>query len=165
MSNISKLFSVFALVCLLAPGFAMAAPANAPNGYPGYGPGLTPEQAEMARQIFNDNYAKMDATRKALTAKRAELDAELASQNPDTARIESLSREIGELRGRMLSGRVNVRSQLESQGLPTDYYAPRPEDYNYAPPPPPPARGWHHGRGYGYHHGGRGGWGCWGGCW
>lgn len=150
--------------------FAANGEGDSDFGPPPFGPQLTKEQMDKAKKIFNDNYTEMDSTRKALTAKRAELDAQLASQTPDRAKIESLSREIGELRGKMLSARVAVRTQLEKEGLPTDFYGPNPY---YAPPRNPgymPMPGMMMGRPYhGGHHGGRGGWGGWrggcGGCW
>lgn len=116
-----------------------------------YGPQLTKEQMDKAQKIFNDNYASMNTTRKALTAKRAQLDAELASQTPDRAKIENLSREIGDLRGKMLSARVAVRAQLEEAGLPADFYGPNPAYGQNMPRQwgPHHGQGRHHGRFYG----------------
>lgn len=117
----------------------------------------TPEQRAQAQEIFDRNYANMNNIRQELAAKRYELDAQLASPNPDSAKIESLSREIGELRGKMLANRSKVRNQLRDQGLSSDYYG----DSNNG--------NWHHGRPYGnWHHGDRrGGYGPWEdcGCW
>lgn len=135
-----------------------------------YGQQLTPEQMDKARKIWNDAYAEMENTRQALAARRAELDRQLASPNPDRDRITALSREIGELRGRMLAARVDARDKMAAQGLPSDCYG-RPwgnshsngygpcwggygmggmMDGNYG-------NGWrHHGHGWGGHRGG-----CW----
>lgn len=164
-----KKISLSALVFALFLGAAMTCQAAGPYGY---GPQLSPEQLQSAQKIFNDHYAGMDATRQALTAKRAELDAQLASPEPDSGRIEQLSREIGELRGKMLSARASVRSQLAKNGLPPDYFGPGNNSWNdnggvWQGP------GWHHNGGWGHHRGyrghrgdwgPRGGWGC-GGCW
>lgn len=112
------------------------------------------------QKIFNDNYADMNATRQALTEKRAQLDAELASPNPDRNKIESLSREIGDLRGKMLSARAQVRAELAKKGLPANPYGPG--DYGWGDNPEVwQGQGWHHRAPR--HHGG-GGWGMRGGC-
>lgn len=153
--KMNKGIFVLALVCALSFGMAgsgFAANDAADNDYPPYGPRLSKEQIEETRKIFSENYAGMEATRKALTAKRAELDAQLASPTPDKAKIESLSREIGELRGKMLAARVDVRTQLEKRGLPTDFYGPGPRGDG--------GPRWHHGRGHGHWHGGWGRGGC-----
>lgn len=151
--------------CLLAFGllsFAGQGGAADFNGQRGgfYGPGANAQNSEAAREIIQRNYSGMEETIAALQAKRNELDAILSSPNPDGARIESLSREIGELRGKVLAARTKIRSQLAQKGLSPDFlgspdYDP---DYRYGGP-----RGYHHGR---HHHDG---WGprrgCMMGCW
>lgn len=169
--NISKSFSIMALACALTFGAALTCEAADVNSgqIPGYGRQITPDQAAQAKQAYADNLAKMDSARKQLTVKRAELGAELSSMNPDTAKIESLSREIGELRGKLLSARAELRSKLQGQELPD--YGPM-DNYDYGTPPPPPPygyNGWrHHGHGHGWGPGPRGcywpgmmGMGCW----
>lgn len=170
MNFISKKIAVLALACGMIFGMASmsqaAGPVGSDYGCPAYGMQLTPEQMEKARKIFTDNYAGMESTRQALAAKRAELSDQLNSTAPDRAKIESLSREIGELRGKLLSARAEVRANLAKEGLPVDFYGPNAPQrgYEYGP-----NRGWHHG--HGPHHGGWGrgwhrGWGgCMGGCW
>lgn len=135
-------------------------------GYPamenGYGPQMSQQQIDMAREIITRNYAAMEDTRQELASKRAQLDALLASPNPDGGKIEELSRDIGELRGKMLAARADVRKQLIQKGLSPDFLGPdvqaRPEQYGG------PHGYYHHDR---PHHGRRGygrGYGC-GGCW
>lgn len=161
MKPISAKMAVVALVCALFCGIAdlreaSAHPEDCPAFNGGYAHQLTPEQMEAARQIFNNNFASMDTTRQALAAKRAELNSVLASPQPDGAKIESLSREIGELRGKMLAARAEVRSQLARNGLPTDFYGPEgegPDNRAFGP-----RHGYHHPRHRGYQ---RGGCGCW----
>ena len=149
-----------ALVLAGCAGFAQAAPN-------GNASGMSQEQRLLAQEIINRNYQAMEATRQALTEKRAQLDEEMASANPNAAAIENLSREIGELRGKMLAARAGARAELAKNGLATDAYAPkaqrqpryRDQDYD---------RGdgyWHHGD-RGRHHGprGHGYWRC-GPCW
>ena len=177
--NMAVAILAAALCCSFAsPGEAAPRGPNAPQGNFGgpefgYGNGLSPEQMEQARQIFNESYASMDSTRQNLAAKRAELNAELANPNPDKAKIERLATEIGALRGKMLAARTEVRSRLQEQGLPADYYGPRGPNPYYDGPRPgwgcpgmgmmeDGYRGWHDGYGWGHHgprHGRRGcGW-------
>lgn len=162
--KLNKKLSALALACALTLGLAAIDAAKAqPPAYPAPGyQALTPEQQTKARQIFQEHYAAMESTRQALALKRAELDNQLASPNPDRGIIETLSREVGELRGKMLSDRVALRAELEKHGLSTDLYA-----------PDAPQRGpwdgrpevWRHGRGHGHHGYGWRGWrGCWNGC-
>lgn len=169
MNFINKKLAVLALASGIVFGMASlgqaAGPIGPDYGGPAYGMQLTPEQMEKARKIFTDNYAGMESTRQALAAKRAELAAQLDSPAPDRAKIESLSREIGELRGKMLSARAEVRSSLAKEGLPADFYGPNAPQRGYEDGP-----AWHHGHGR-HHDGGWGrgwhrGWGgCMGGCW
>lgn len=147
--KLGKLFSGVALaaVLILAAGAAQAADSS-----------LTPEQRDRVQRIIDDNYAAMDANRDALDEKRARLAEEMANPNPDSATIERLSREIGELRGKMLAARAKIRAELAKNGVTAAPYAP-----NRGEPGDGPryySRGYHHG-GYhhdGYHHSGRGYW-------
>lgn len=170
-----KKFMLCAALCglLFTGGAAQAAGFNGPGprggDNQGWNQSLTPQQRQQAEKIFTENFSSMDETRQLLAQKRQQLDSELASDNPDPALIEALSREIGDLRGKMLAARVKVRSQLSEQGLPRDFYGPggpRPRKGKQRGP-----EVWHggrhghgHDRGYGY--GMMGPWrGCMGGCW
>lgn len=153
---------LFLCAFLAFPGQGKAAEWGCPAMDNGYGNQLSQEQINAAREIINRNFANMDSTRQTLNAKRAELDSLLASPNPDSARIEELSRDIGQLRGKMLAARAGVRSELAKKGLSPDFLSPAPQgnwEQQYVGPQP-----YHHGhprhRGHGY---GRG-YGC-GGCW
>lgn len=88
-----------------------------------WGDKITPEQREVVQKILEQNWNATSNTRQELSGKYKELDSQLRSENPDLSRIESLSREIGELRGKLLESRVKVRSELTKLGLPSDYYA------------------------------------------
>lgn len=126
MTIIYKKLFAFGIAALLLAG--LQGEARAQEGlYYGCGrcagqPALTPEQQANARKIFNENYENTRNIREALGEKRAELDALLSAANPDKARIEDLSREIGELRGKMIAARVEVRNKLAQAGLPADLY-------------------------------------------
>ncbi len=169
---LNKHFAVLFIVAAFIFGAVAISDAQGPNDAPRYqmqpyGQQLTPQQMEQARQIWQQSYAEMEGTRQALANKRAELDQQLASPNPDRGRIESLSREIGELRGKILSSRADVRSQLAARGLPPDWYGYGPANngsYGYYGAPcwsgmdgmmGWPGNGWRHHHGHGW----RGG--CW----
>lgn len=161
MKGIKK--QIFALVIFCGMLFGGVHAGYAQGPYGGYAPGpqLTPEQMATIQKIFNENYAEMDATRQALTQKRAQLDAELANPAPDKNKIETLSREIGELRGKMLSSRAQVRSQLAKEGLPANPYGPG-GDYDWRDNSEVwQGQGWHH---RAPRHHGSGGYGMRGGC-
>lgn len=174
MSTLKKrfatLFIAAAIICCGAVASQAQNGDNAPRyQMQPYGQQLTPDQMAKAQEIFNNSYAEMEATRAAWASKRAELDRELASANPNPGRIEALSREIGELRGKMLSTRADVRNRLAAQGLPSDCFG-----RGYGPDDNPyyggyygpcwggrgdyPGNGFyrHHGHGWGGHRGG-----CW----
>lgn len=156
--KLDKIFASMALACV----FGLA--AGAAYAQPNYPAPVSPEQQAAAQKIFSSHYAAMESTRQSLANARAMLDDELASPNPDGAKIESLSRQIGELRGKMLSDRVNLRNELEKNGLSADIYAPDAPRRNRWDDRPEVWR--HHHRHHGWGPGmmgPRGG--CWGGCW
>lgn len=84
------------------------------------------------------------AIQQQIDAKMAELDNELARDNPDRNKIQALSKQIGELRGQELSARA---------GQPRQNY------YDYGPRRNYSGYGWHHG---GHYRGGHYRGGC---CW
>lgn len=155
-----KFFMIAALACALTLGATICAEAADGRAQryqiQPYGQALTPDQREQARQIYNETFAATERTRQELADRRDRLDRELSSPNPDGGRIEALSREIGELRGKLLAARAEARARLAQQGLPPDGYGaywdgPR-GDYWH--------RGWnrhYNGRWHGHGHGP----GCW----
>lgn len=174
---VATVFCAFAAngqAAFYGPGESAPDPENYDAPCPAFGPGLSPEQMRQAQKIFDENFASMDATRQELAAKRAELNALLASPNPDRGKIERLSADIGQLRGKMLAARADVRAKLQQQGLPADFYGPNgPRGWGYGPNPgwgcpgmmwDNGHRGWHGYRGGPWHHGprhgGRGHGGC-----
>lgn len=122
MHNIGKYIIVALFAFVLGLGYAAVSQAAEPN------------MAAIADQIDQKSY---------------ELDQEMASSSPNRGKIERLSREIGELRGKQLAS--GAGSQYDRRA----YYGPR---------------GGYYGRGgcdwFNYHHGYRGGYhhgrhGCW----
>lgn len=155
-----------AILALVAAGAAQAAGRDYRPDAQAYA-GLTTDQQAKARKIHDETVAATSETREKLRAKRAELDAQLASPEPDKGKIESLSREIGELRGKLMAARVDLRARLAKEGIPAEAFEPASGPRNgfgpgnggpgnggpaYGPGPGPDG-----GYGYGYHHGRRGG--------
>ncbi|MDE6734914.1 MAG: periplasmic heavy metal sensor [Desulfovibrio sp.] len=170
MTLFNKKLTTLALAAILALGMAGAAQAAGRDYRPdaqAY-PGMSAEQQTKAKKIHDETVAATSETREKLRAKRAELDAQLASPEPDKDKIESLSREIGELRGKLMAARVDLRAKLAKEGIPTEAFEPAPGPRNGFGPGngpanagpgygPGPCWGPNGGYGYGYHHGRRGG--------
>ena len=173
MTQFNKKLTTLALAAILALGAAGAAQAAGGRDYrpdaDAY-PGLSAEQRATAKKLHDETVEDTRAIREQLRAKRAERDAQLASPNPDKGKIESLSRDIGELRGKLMAARVDLRAKLAKAGIPADAFEPAPGPRpgfgpdNGGPRNNGPAYGpgpcWGpegHGYGYGYHHGRRGG--------
>ena len=171
MPLFSKKLTTLALAAILALGAAGAAQAAGRDYRPdaqAY-PGLTTEQQAKAKKIHDETVADTNDTREKLRARRAELDAQLASPEPDKSKIESLSREIGELRGKLMAARVDMRAKLAKEGIPAEAFEAGPGPHRGFGPGdggpanagpgygPGPCWGPDGGYGYGYHHGRRGG--------
>ena len=110
----------------------------------GNGPygGMTQEQQVAAQKMHAEFYAATDGLRQQIMSKEAELQAQMYSASPDSKKIEGLSREIGELQGKLMVERNKYTSRMSSEGIPAGM-----------------------GYGGGYGHGGRhGGWGHGGRC-
>ena len=84
--------------------------------------GLTKEQADLYRQISEKHRNAIKPVKQQMITKRAELEALMLEDNPDPAKIENLSREVGGLRGKMLSEHVKFNSELKKQGLPVKHH-------------------------------------------
>lgn len=87
-------------------------------------PQLSPEQYGLARRLYDNAGREMAEIRQELAAKTGMLDEELDQMNPDRAKIERLSAEIGQLRGRLLAKGADLRANLVSNGLPPDCLGP-----------------------------------------
>lgn len=161
MQKVNRIFAAGLLACGLSLGFGGFCQAQDTPPPPPQYQQITPEQWAEAQKIFNENYAGMENTRQELAYKRQLLDQHLSSPNPDRNAIEQLSREIGELRGKMLASRVEARNRLAERGLPADCYGPCNGYYPMGmmgyDMMGPYYGGRHHGHGYRH---GRGGWGC-----
>lgn len=96
-----------------------------PGGGPGYGPGygpcgaaysqLTPEKQAALQKLQAAFYTKTVQLRADLGVKHAELNAASVATTPDTAKIEALSKEIGELIGKLTAERAQFRIQAAKE--------------------------------------------------
>lgn len=140
------------LTCAIALGAAFVGVANAgPEACPALNGTLNPDQVNAAAKIINQNYAAATQLGQSLAAKEQELRTVLASQAPDKAKIESLSQEIGILRGKLLAVRAEMQNQLRQAGVPVppNVLPPDPGP-GFGPAPAPGPRG---PRFHGPHHG------------
>lgn len=114
--KIGALVLATAMVC----GFSGLASAKGQRGEGAarYMEQLNPEQQKKAAVIFEEGKIAARQVREEIRAKKAELDQIMKSANPDTARIEALSRELGELRGKELNARMATAEKLKKAGLP-----------------------------------------------
>ncbi|WP_300158254.1 periplasmic heavy metal sensor [Solidesulfovibrio sp.] len=106
----------------LTSSLALARPGGGPGagagGCPGYGGGmaqLSPEK-QAAFQKLHDAYAAKTAQLRAdLGVKRAELNALVIAQNPDQAKITDLSKQIGDIEGKLIAERTQFRIQVSKE--------------------------------------------------
>lgn len=122
MGIFQKKIAVFALAALaMGASFPHGADAKPGHGAPDRQEmNLTAEQRAAFKKIMDESRAAMADTKNALENKKDELDNLLKSENPDTSRVEALSREIGELRGKLMVARINANAQLRKAGLQID---------------------------------------------
>lgn len=83
---------------------------------------LSPEQQTTAKRILKESRVETAPLREALKSKKAELDEQMQSAAPDRERVETLAREIGELQGKILVARIDMRNRLKQEGLPPNIF-------------------------------------------
>lgn len=104
----------------LTSSLALARPGGGPGAGAGYGPGdcpgamarLTPEQQATFQKLHDAYAAKTAQLRADLGVKRAELNALAITQNPDQAKITDLTKQIGDIEGKLLAERTQFRIQV-----------------------------------------------------
>lgn len=118
--NLSKVFGLMILAGAMLVAGATYCAAQPAGNYYDYAPNapLTQQQQATLQQILNENSAKVGPLHDELARKEAELQGVLDSPAPDQGRIASLSREIGELRGKIMNAQVEMRGKLASAGIP-----------------------------------------------
>lgn len=116
MKKLGVLILAAAMFCGVS-GYANAKGGKG-NGVGHYMEQLTPEQQNQAKAIFEEGKTGSQGLREEIAAKKAELDGVMKSANPDLARIEALSKELGQLRGKELAARMDTAEKLKKAGLP-----------------------------------------------
>ena len=116
-----KVLSLTAVAAMvLTASLALAGPGGQGKG-PGAGFGgpcatqLSPEKQAAFQKLHTEFYTKTVQMRADLQVKRAELNAVAVSPNPDQGKIDTLSKEIGELGGKLLAERTRFRIQVAKE--------------------------------------------------
>jgi zinc resistance-associated protein len=111
----------------LTSSLALARPGSGPGAGAGYGPGdcpgygagamarLTPEQQATFQKLHDAYAAKTAQLRADLGVKRAELNALAITQNPDQGKITDLTKQIGDIEGKLLAERTQFRIQVSKE--------------------------------------------------
>ena len=111
----------------LTSSLALARPGSGPGAGAGYGPGdcpgygagamarLTPEQQATFQKLHDAYAAKTAQLRADLGVKRAELNALAITQSPDQAKIADLTKQIGDIEGKLLAERTQFRIQVSKE--------------------------------------------------
>lgn len=82
------------------------------------GGGLSAEQQAAAQKIHNDFYNQTNALRQQLMSKRYEYNALLATNPPDTAKINAVAKEMESLRQSLDEQRVKRDVAMAQAGVP-----------------------------------------------
>ena len=99
--------------------FLLASASLALAWGPGWGGGtMTQEQYAKAQQLAAENYAAINPIFQQWQAKQAELNAQVYRQTPEKTKIEALSKEIGELQGKLYAEQANLEAKLVKEGIP-----------------------------------------------
>jgi len=110
----------------LTASLALARPGAGPGKGAGTGPGdcpgagggwaqLTPEKQAAFQKIHDAFAAKTAQMRAELGVKMAELNALAVAPTPDQAKIEALTKQIGEIKGKLLAERTAFRIQVAKE--------------------------------------------------
>ncbi len=152
---------MLAIAATIVLGFSGVASAwhDGPGYYRG-GPALSPEQQAAVEKYQAEHYASTESIRQSLIVKQGELQAAMYGQTPDAQKIEQLSKEIGELKGKLLSAQASFNAQLAREGLPA-YSGGYGGGYGYGPCANGGGHGHRGGWGGGHRGGGHRGGGCW----
>lgn len=125
MKKLVKTIFVTALVFSLHVALSQQASAwdaHRMRDAPLWGEQLSPAQRIAAQKIIDEGINNTAPIRQSLSNKYSELNALLSMNAPDNESIEKLSREIGELRGKLLEERIKTRENMRKQGLPEGYF-------------------------------------------
>lgn len=120
MRYLSAAVLLAAMLCAGGPAWAQMGPGMMyGGGWGGRGASaLTADQQAAAQKIYTQHYQATEKTRQQLYAKTSELNALLYGQKTDDKRIQTLSKEVSDLRGKLFEDGVQMRRQLIKAGVP-----------------------------------------------
>lgn len=78
---------------------------------------LTEEQQKKLSSLMDEHHAAMASIHQKLVQKEAELRLVTVSEPVDTQKVTAISKEMGELRGQLLSGRIAFDEKLAKEGF------------------------------------------------
>ncbi|MHC1712790.1 MAG: periplasmic heavy metal sensor [Solidesulfovibrio sp.] len=115
-------------VLALTSSLAMARPGGGPGmmgggpgagGCPGYGQGamaqLSPEKQAAFQKLHDAYTTKTTQLRATLGVKMAELNAAAVAPTPDQSKIDALTKDIGEIEGKLLNEKTQLRIQVTKE--------------------------------------------------
>lgn len=117
------------------------------------GPELTQEQNQKLAGLFDEHQVAMGKIHQKLAEKEAELRLATLAEKPDAQKVTTLSKEIGELRGQMITARMAFDEKLSQAGFDNVRRSGRFGGDCYMRGG---GKGYGHGYGHGYHGQGRG---------
>ncbi len=121
----ARIFKVTLITGLLVLAASLPAMARGHGGGPGggFGPGgcygamaqLPQEKQAAYQKLAQEHVAKIAPIRAKLQVKQAELNAVTIDPKADQARIASLAKEIGDIKGQMVEEGATFRAQLNKE--------------------------------------------------
>ena len=111
-------FRILSASLALAAMFALSQPAR--GAEPEFMLDMTavsPEKRAIAGKLYDDFHNSTLAARQDLLAKRRELDAQIYSAQYDEQKVQSLAKEIADLRAKLYSARVALKDALIKEGI------------------------------------------------
>jgi len=119
-NSLSLALALVAVLSLSAMAYAYGPGMGAGNGRGGcggYAQNMTPEQQEQFDALHKDFIAKTEPLRQEIYAKHMELEALLAAVKTDKAKVDSVTKELVELKGKMFTARTEFREKLAELGI------------------------------------------------
>jgi len=111
--------NILTLSLALVAVLGIAGMANAQGymmGGPGMMNGVAPENQAAMQKAYDGYAVATDQLNEQLFAKQAELNALYNSGSADSGRVQTLTREIGDLNGKLYAAQANLRKQLAKTG-------------------------------------------------
>jgi zinc resistance-associated protein len=111
--------NILTLSLALVAVLGLAGMANAQGymmGGPGMMNGVAPEKQAAVQKAYDDFATATDQLNQQLIGKQSELNALYNSGSADSGRVQTLTREIGDLNAKLYATQANLRKQLAKTG-------------------------------------------------